>query len=182
MAAVAAAVLLVGALSWTLFPDVRTRISASPFDDRINAWTAAIYGIEQKPVLGWGYGKKIFHKDEPFENTPLKTSPHNKTEGTQYDDPHNVFLNILFQQGIIGFIPYVILLMLSIKTFWKEVLKKEGIAGYILLACVSVLAGNYIFHAMFSLIKLRYLAVVLGLGMAAMGMGSSRQDMKSKEG
>ncbi len=99
----------------------------------------------------------------------------------QFDDAHNVFLDILFHQGIIGFIPYVLLVIVSMKIFWKEALKKEGMAGYILLACVSVLVGNYLLHAMFSLIKLRYLAVVIGLGMAAKGIGSLQQDMKSEK-
>ena len=179
---VIAVTFLVGTLSWFLFPDLKTRMTASPFDDRKNAWNAAMHGIKQRPLQGWGYGKNIFHKNEPFEKTPLKISPHNNAESVPYDDPHNTFLQVMFHQGIIGFVPYVILVLLSIKVFWKEALRSRGIKSYLLAASVSVLVGNYFLHSMFSVMKLRYLAVVLGLGMAAKGIVSSRQDIESKKG
>jgi O-antigen ligase len=169
MAIVIAITFLIGTLSWFLFPDLKTRILANPLNDRINAGTAAMYGIKQRPLHGWGYGKKIFHKNEPFDKTPLKISPYNDESSVPYDDPHNTFLTVLFHQGIIGFIPYVFLVFLSVKMFWKEALRSRGIKSYMLVACVSVLVGNYFLHSMFSLMKLRYLALVLGIGMAAKG-------------
>ncbi len=183
LALVVAVIIMVGTVSWFIFPDVKNRFTLKgTINDRTYVWRATTYGIKERPFLGWGYGKEIFHKNEPFENTPIKESPHNSTERAPFDDPHNTFLTLLFHQGTIGFIPYVLLILISIRTFWKEALKKEGIAGYMLVACVAVLVGNYILHAMVSLIKLRYLAVVIGLGMAAKGIGSSRQDIDSNEG
>jgi hypothetical protein len=49
-----------------------------------------------------------------------------------------------------------------------------GISSYMLVACVSVLVGNYILHAMLADVELIHLAVVLGLGMAAKGIRENR--------
>ncbi len=183
MAAFASVVLLIGALSWFLFPDVKKRIGTIyDTDIRLKVWKGTLYGIRQGPVIGWGYGKEIFHKDEPFEKTPLKKSPHNIKGEEEFDDPHNVFLMVLFHQGILGFIPYTLLVLLSIKVFWREAFRTKGIGSYIMVACVSVLVGNYILHSMISLVKLRYLAVVLGLGMAAKGIGRSLEGRDVNQG
>jgi O-antigen ligase len=168
-------VLVIGTISWFTFPVVRQRMSVLSVDiydinGRTVAWKAAIYGFKQKPVFGWGYGKKIFHKDDAFINSPIKKRPLYR-EAEPFDDPHNMFLTVLFHQGIIGIIPYVLLILLAIKVFWAEALKTTGIKSYMLVACVSVLAGNYIVHSMLTLPRLQDLAVILGLGMAAKGIG-----------
>ncbi len=160
-------IFLFGVLSWFYFPQVRERISnlsedLYTFNERTEIWAPAIYAFKQRPLSGWGYGNRIFHQDEPYKDTPYKVAP---SKG-----PHNTFLRILLLQGIIGAIPYALLLLIAIKVFWKEAFKTTGIKSYVLVACVSILIGNYIINSMLADLQLRYLAVVLGLGMAAKGI------------
>ncbi|MCK5512802.1 MAG: O-antigen ligase family protein [Thermodesulfovibrionia bacterium] len=169
-----AVITLVGALSWFSIPYVKERISKTAEDvytlnERTVAWKASIYAFRQRPLFGWGYGKQIFHKDEPFKNTPFKKRPYYR-DLHPFDDPHNIFIKFLFHQGIIGFISYVFLILIAIKVFWKEAFKTTGIKSYVLVACVSVIIGFYIFHSMLTIFQLHYLAVILGLGMAAKGI------------
>jgi O-antigen ligase len=159
--------ILFGVFSYIFFPDVKKRVARLPQDlstlnERTDSWIPALQAFSQKPVFGWGYGHRIFHMDTPYKDTPSKRAP---TKG-----PHNTFLRILFLQGIIGLIPYVLLLIMAIKTFWREAFKTTGIQSYILMACFSVLIGNYIINAMLADLRLIYLSVVLGLGMAAKGI------------
>jgi O-antigen ligase len=171
---VVAITLFLGLLSWFSFSIVRERISRTgdelpTFNLRTEAWEPAIYAIKDRPLFGWGHGDKIFHMDEPYKNTPYKKAPHPKSESSPRN-PHNTFLNLLFHQGVIGTIPYLLLIVIAIKVFWREALKRREISSYVLAASVAVLTGNYILNSMLEVLQFRYLAIVLGLGIAAIGI------------
>ena len=132
------------------------------FNARTEIWGAGFEAFLERPLFGWGYGERFFHMEEPFE-------------GTSYEAPekgqHNQYLTVLFHQGIVGFIPYLAIIVMTILTFWKEALKSEGIKSYVLIACVSVFFGNYVLHSIFeSIFRLSHIAFVLGLGLAAKGI------------
>jgi O-antigen ligase len=171
---VIAATLFLGILSWFSFPNVRERISRTDnelptFNLRTEAWEPAIYAIKERPLVGWGYGDRIFHMDEPYENTPYKKYPPPKSEASPRG-PHNTFLKLLFHQGLIGTIPYLLLIVIAIKVFWREALKGRGITSHVLAASVAIIIGNYILNSMLADVQFRSLSVVLGLGIAAMGI------------
>jgi O-antigen ligase len=130
--------------------------------DRTEIWVPAIYAIREKPVTGWGYGERIFHMEEPYANTPYREPP--------VKGPHNSFIGVLFHQGMIGFIPYTLMIIGSIIYFWQYSFRTTGLKSYMLISCASILIANYLFQAMLSSPKLIYLVIVLGLGMAAKGI------------
>ncbi len=166
-------ILLSGGLSYYLVPAVHNRINnlqeeAGSVHGRTIAWNAALSAIRERPLTGWGFGKQIFHMDEPFFNTPSGKRPMYH-ENEPFDDPHNTFLSLLFHQGLAGFVPYCAMLFISISFFCRKAFPYSGIRSYILIACISVLAGNYIMHAMFTLFRAKHLAFILGAGIAAAG-------------
>jgi hypothetical protein len=63
------------------------------------------------------------------------------------------------------------MILAPITVFWRYAFRTTGIGSYVLVSCVSILIGNYILNAMTSDPKLYYFSVVLGLGMAAKGIG-----------
>jgi len=126
-----------------------------------------VYAIKERPVLGWGYGASLYRRDEPFKNTIYKKAPQTK-KGI-----HNVFLRIMFHQGIVGLISYIFIIFTAVTTFWKEAFRTKGVSSYMLIACVAVLVSNYILHAMLADVELIHLGVVLGLGMAAKGLSEN---------
>ncbi len=159
-----------GTASYLFSPRLRERISQTPEEiytanARTDLWKAAIYAFRERPLTGWGYGANIYLRDEPYRDTPYKKSPQNEK------DQHNMFIKILFHEGIIGIVPFVLLIMTAIKVFWREAFRANGIKSYMLMACASIFIGNYVVQAMLeTLFKLQYIAVVLGLGMAARGI------------
>lgn len=167
-------VLLTGSAIFFFIPDsnIRDRLSRTSqeiytMNLRTDIWKSAMSAFMERPVVGWGYGARIFHEDEPYRDTPYKKAPQ-KEKG-----PHNMFINVLFHQGIVGIVPYVLLILTSIVLFWAEAVNAGRIKNYMLAACVSILIGNYVLQSMLASIELRYLAVVLGLGMAAKGTDST---------
>jgi len=175
-------ILFLGVVSYLLFSPVRERVSLLPeqistINQRTDAWMPGLYAFREKPVFGWGYGERIFHQDEPFQNTPYKKAP--LTEASKGSGeyipigPHNTFLKILFHQGLIGFIPYIALILFAIWDFWRKATAQSKIRNYFLVSCVSVLIGNYILHSMLAVHYIPHLAVILGFGIAATGMNEN---------
>lgn len=173
---VISAVVIAGTFSYYHSDFLRKKIRHSrkdipTFNERTTVWEASYHAIKQKPLLGWGYGKEIFHKNEVFANTVVKKRPHLKGKKSEaFDDPHNTFLSILFHQGVVGLVPYILLIGSSILAFWKGAFRSGGTKGHILMACASVLLGNYVLNSLVAVLQLKHLAVVLGLGLAAQGL------------
>ncbi len=162
--------ILLGILSYFFIPDVQKRILQTRYDaftinKRINAWGPILEAVKEHPLFGWGYGIEIFRMDLPFEHTSHKVSPYKIDPDVR--DPHNTFLGVLFHQGIVGFILYLAMLIVAIKTFWSTGNSVDNLNGYILISCVSILVGTYIIHALLEVLKFRYLAIILGVGIAA---------------
>lgn len=153
--------------SFAVLPDVRTRFAnsieeASTFNERTELWARALHAAKDRPVFGWGYGNSIFRRPEPYMDTHYTDLP---LKGT-----HNMFIKVLFHQGLVGLIPYVLLILTAISVFWKEAFRSKGTKSYMFIACCAILIGNYVIQNMLeNVIRLQYLAVVLGLGMAAKG-------------
>lgn len=75
---------------------------------RLKAWDIAIEKFMEKPITGSGFGKEIL--DVPLDLTPTI-------------DPHNSFIAYLVYNGILGFIPFVYIVFLSIKTYIVNIKK-----------------------------------------------------------
>jgi O-antigen ligase len=159
-----------GIAAFVFFPHSLDRLSHTgeeifTLNKRTALWEQAYYAFVQRPVTGWGYGDRLFLEDEPYRNTPYGAAPQ-KEKGT-----HNMFMKVLFHQGIIGLVSYVLVVVSATVLFWKNSLRSGGFRGYYLAACASVLLGNYIVNSLLEdVVRLQYLAVVLGLGMAALCM------------
>jgi len=151
-------------LSWSFSPHLRERMMNLPkdlmtFNLRTEAWTAGLAAFQERPVLGWGYGDGIFHRDEPYAETIYKKAPS--------IGPHSTFLRVLFHQGLMGIISYVTLIAVAIYVLYRTLPKASGVREKILVASLSVLVGNYVLHSLFESLPLSHLAIVLGLSNAA---------------
>lgn len=162
-----------GILSFFFIEGVKERLLRTKHDyvsinKRVNAWIPLLYSVKERPVFGWGYGNEIFRMDLPFEKTPFKESPYKKD--IEVRDPHNNFLGVLFNQGIVGFILYLALLIIATKTFWSNANSPCNLKNYILISCTSVLIGTYFIHGLSEVLKFRYLTLILGIGIAAQNL------------
>lgn len=165
-----ASFILLGTTFYNYSPSVKVKIlnlkeQGKTFNRRTEIWPPLIYAASERPITGWGYGSNIFKIDLPFQNTPLKRSPANIEWSLR--QPHNAFLRVLFHQGVLGLTVYLILLIASIKIFWKDTYKSENFSSYILIACTSILISSYFVHSIVENTHLLYLSMILGIGVAA---------------
>jgi O-antigen ligase len=79
--------------------------------DRI--YVASIEMISEKPLLGWGYGILL------YELGP-------RGYGTKMVDPHNLFLYLLLEVGLLGTIPFLMGLGLCIRAAWTARVSSLG--------------------------------------------------------
>jgi O-antigen ligase len=110
----------------------------------------------------------------PFENTPYKVAPLNIKPA--FRSPHNPFLRILFHQGIVGLIPYVLLLIIATLGFLKEAFASDNLKSYILIACASIMIGTFLVFAIVQNSKLTDLVLILGIGIAAKNLKSENSN------
>jgi len=104
-------VLLISPLSIFVVPDnIITRIKSLSLKDstifyRVKIWKNAKNMIFKKPIIGIGYGKENFAKE--YLNYMVDTKPVSHT--------HNTFIQILVENGIVGFITFVALIVAAIR-------------------------------------------------------------------
>jgi O-antigen ligase len=146
-------------------PALKTRLSGIPEDMktvnlRLDAWNKALESIKQRPILGWGYGKGIFHREEPYLKTTDKSLP--KT------GPENTFIQVLFHQGLVGLGVYISLILTAIVVFFRSALKTENsLRSYVLITACGIIVGNHIGHSLVAAEIFRGLAIILAIGIAA---------------
>jgi O-antigen ligase len=122
-------------------------------------WKPAIEAAKKRPLLGWGYGNKIYRDERPFETG--EKPDWGKTGGL-----HSTFITILFHQGIVGLLSYLFLLFstsfILIKIIGSETDEKKFLA----LALLSIIVGSFIVNSMVLSVPLRRLAPILGMSSA----------------
>ena len=146
-------------------PALKTRLSSIPTDmktvnNRLDSWNKALESIKQRPVLGWGYGRGIFHREEPYLKTTDKSLP--KT------GPENTFIQVLFHQGLAGLGVYISLILTAVVVFFRSALRTGSpLRSYVLVTACGIIVGNHIGHALVAAEIFRGLAIILAIGIAA---------------
>jgi O-antigen ligase len=142
-------------------PALKTRLGGmESVNLRLDTWNKAPESIKQRPILGWGYGKGIFHREEPYLKTTDKSLP--KT------GPENTFIQVLFHQGLVGLGVYISLILTAIVVFFRSALRTENsLRSYVLITACGIIVGNHIGHSLVAAEIFRGLAIILAIGIAA---------------
>jgi O-antigen ligase len=141
-------------------PALKTRLGGmESVNLRLDTWNKALESIKQRPILGWGYGKEIFHREEPYLKTTDKSLP--KT------GPENTFIQVLFHQGLVGLGVYISLILTAIVVFFRSALRTENsLRSYVLITACGIIVGNHIGHSLVAAEIFRGLAIILAIGIA----------------
>ncbi len=142
-------------------PALKTRLGGmESVNLRLDTWNKALESVKQRPILGWGYGKEIFHREEPYLKTTSKSLP--KT------GPENTFIQVLFHQGLVGLGVYISLILTAVVVFFRSALRTENsLRSYVLITACGIIVGNHIGHSLVAAEIFRGLAIILAIGIAA---------------
>lgn len=142
-------------------PSLKTRLGGmESVNLRLDTWNKAIESVKQRPILGWGYGKEIFHREEPYLKTTSKSLP--KT------GPENTFIQVIFHQGLVGLGVYISLILTAVVVFFRSALRTENsLRSYVLITACGIIVGNHIGHSLVAAEIFRGLAIILAIGIAA---------------
>lgn len=147
-------------------PTLKTRITNTEnvINLRLPVWHEAIEAAKKRPIFGWGTGGEIFHRPEPHSDPSYK-SP---TKA----GPENMFISILFHQGIVGLFAYIALIATALAVFFRSALKAyTSLRSFVLVTICGIIVGNYIGHSFFAVDTIRGLAILIGIGVAVERIG-----------
>jgi O-antigen ligase len=112
--------------------------------ERIILWRNSLRMIREHPVLGSGLSNWTIY----FPKYGVGSAPYMNSGMIRFERPHNDFLFIWCETGVIGFLSYIALLVISIiycrrilqhsidaKTKWLAVLMMTGIFSFIIISC-----------------------------------------------
>jgi O-antigen ligase len=118
-------------------PAVRERWEATLMEGKIagrdEIYPAAVGMVFDRPLLGWG---PINHIDE----LGLRLG---RLSGGR--DPHNMYLFVLTEVGIVGFIPFLVGLCICWRTAWKSRFTIQGITPLLMISFLLMInmKGSY---------------------------------------
>lgn len=161
--------------------------SKGGFSNRMPAWEASVDIIKDRPILGYGWGIKKFTKlvqqKKLMENWKVN-KPHVYDFFTTFKDvffpPHNMFLEIAIQSGLLGLSAFIIFIGIYLYYLFKNILRNSSdtdrnfsiilvggtFLSFIIMSLMSNEMGN---------ISGKIFFVVLGVG-AAWIEGKTRGD------
>jgi len=141
---------------------------ANGISPRVEMWKLAITLIKTKPLFGIGlysYGR--------FANGLTSLSPFQV-----FAHSHNIFINILVEQGVVGLIGFLIVAAVIIKYYVKEF---ESTKSLIILAALGAL-GSFLAHGLVDTLYVEpyytfALVLLLGITMPSVGSKNSPKDV-----
>ncbi len=122
-------------------------------------WKPALQAVKKRPVLGWGYGDRTYRDVRPFEGTE---KPNWEIKGGL----HSAFITVLFQQGLVGFISYIFLLLSTTFILMKLTKSKQRDRKLIAVALLSIIVGAFIVNSFVIVTPFRRLAPILAMSSA----------------
>ena len=134
---------------------------------RMPTWKAAYEMWKQKPILGYGYGWKKFAKVwEEKGYVALLTNP------------HNLFLSLLFESGVLGLISFILFIVVVFMSLYNNYIRAVSDDHKLLLLGILILLGSTIISS-FAVSTWagshgKLMMVMIGLGLCELKNGFSR--------
>ena len=117
---------LIGLTSFYTYKSIKTVNHLSiinSFDERVKVWKNTIDMVKEKPILGVGSGNWQYNFLK-YSVSNIQKIVHNNTS---FQKPHNDYLWILSELGIIGFTLVLVIVIYLFKPTLKPILKERNI-------------------------------------------------------
>ena len=145
---------------------------------RINLWLNTLNMFKDKPLFGFGVGQWFHDYDKYSDSVVIDSLWHYKERA---DHPHNDYIKILVEQGIVGVIANVILFFYLFKVFFRNLFLNNNSNKYFFLF-VGLSFANFLVFSIFSRVGAVFsgpflAAVVLGLAFSIDRLNFSKDKM-----
>lgn len=94
---------------------VNVSISAGSASTRIMAWQIALKAWQDKPIFGWG-PNNFYHAFNQYYRPEFLEHGYGET---WFDNAHNIIINTLAVQGVVGVVVYLGLFFVAIGALWQ---------------------------------------------------------------
>lgn len=113
---------------------------------RLDIWKTSINIFKSYPLTGIGYDNfyLAYHKGEYYKIAFITDENGNQKAVKRYfhivDNPHNVYLHVLVSTGILGFIPYMLLLLITslVCLKYKNIVLTSAFVAYSIQAFANI--------------------------------------------
>ncbi|TQR21223.1 O-antigen ligase family protein [Psychrobacillus vulpis] len=112
---------------------------------RIYIWSTMLELISERPLYGYGMDTILFH----FPQNNLEKRAELWDEKGLVDKPHNMYLGILWGTGILGFLAFIIMLIIFTLPILKTIYKKSSKTNSYFVA-LSMGFGAFLIQAIFN--------------------------------
>jgi O-antigen ligase len=130
---------------------LRTRLmDPVPVYNRIALWGTAANMVLHKPIAGFGFGQRTFREERADYFIKIGNVP--AEYGYSLGATHNEYLHILVTTGLLGFIPYVTILVLLWRRGMRSYRRRDGTSPWeteIAFVAVASLA-TYLINGFFA--------------------------------
>jgi O-antigen ligase len=132
----------------------------STFDERTYLfWGPAFDAVKKRPLLGWGYGKKLARDPRPFQGGEM---PDLSKKGQL----HSSFITNLFHQGLFGLLSYLFMLLSTGFVLFRLVRSEDGDRKLLALILLGIIIGSFFVNSFVRTVAFRRLAVILAMSAA----------------
>lgn len=109
---------------------------------RVYIWTYILDLVKERPLQGYGMDSLMYN----FQHYNIDARANLETEKVIVDKPHNMYIGVLYGTGIVGFIAFMGLVLVSAWTSLKQVFKTPNFLTSVL--AVGIMA--FFFQAIFN--------------------------------
>jgi putative inorganic carbon (hco3(-)) transporter len=113
--------------------------------ERINRWNSAMAMFKEQPVLGWGPGTYMFQY-APFQKARDKTII--STDFAEGGNAHSEYIGPLAEQGIPGFLTFIIIIVSFFYTSFKLYYKTRDYEIKLLILISILSISTYVIHGL----------------------------------
>lgn len=150
--------------------------------DRLDNWRVALNLTQARPLQGWGIGSYPLAQTQEFANKHSQSPNIIRQFGPSLtENPHNAYLQIAAEQGLIGLGLYLSILVLFFFTAARALPRLEkGLRMFTLIGAISALSAqtvDAISNPGWSFPEVStFFWVVLGVGMCAAGLAQDSKE------
>ncbi len=118
------------------FTETYQKFAKGDYEQRIYIWESAYKMFKKAPVFGVGIGQfRKYYKIYVSSEAPEKRL---------HNHAHNIFIQIISEFGIVGFLIFIYLLTLLIKTIYNSLPFSDNYKGDLLLGFSAALTGFFV--------------------------------------